>query len=69
MEEYRKNELHEMRANFYENTMQYNEKRFNFVHKIPNKNAENIEDFYQSRRTIYRKRKWETLTYKEADEQ
>jgi putative two-component system hydrogenase maturation factor HypX/HoxX len=66
--EYRKEELVKMKANFYENDMDYNEKRYNFAHKIQNENSDDIEDLYKSRRTIYRKRKWEKIQYKDNNE-
>ena len=66
---YRKEELEKMKANFYDNDMNYNEKRYNFVHKIQNENSDNIEDLYKSRRTIYRKRKWENIQYNNNNEQ
>lgn len=63
--QYRTEELVHMKANFYDNTMDYKDRRNCFVHKIPNENAQGIEDLYQSRRAIYRKRKWESIKYKE----
>ena len=69
LENYRKEELDKMKANFYENDMNYNEKRYNFVHKILTENTSDIEDLYKSRRTIYRKRKWENIQYKDKNEQ
>lgn len=69
LEDYRTEELEKMKANFYENNMNYNEKRYNFVHKIQNGNSEDIEDLYKSRRSIYRKRKWENIQYKDKNEQ
>ena len=65
---YREEELVKMKANFYDNDEGYNEKRFNFVHKIQHKNSDNIEDLYKSRRTIYRKRKWENIQYNNNNE-
>jgi hypothetical protein len=69
LEEYRTEELVIMKVNFYENNMNYNEKRYNFVHKIQNESSDNIADLYKSRRTIYRKRKWENIQYKDKNEQ
>jgi putative two-component system hydrogenase maturation factor HypX/HoxX len=66
--EYRKEELVKMKANFYENDMNYDEKRYNFIHKIQNENTDDIADLYKSRRTIYRKRKWEKIQYKDNNE-
>jgi len=65
LENYRKDELTKMKANFYDNDMDYNNKRHCFVHKIPNEKSKEIADLYSSRRTIYRKRKWEPIQYKE----
>ena len=67
--EYRKEELEKMKANFYDNDMNYHEKRYNFVHKIQNEDSDDIEDLYKSRRTIYRKRKWENIQYNDNNEQ
>ncbi len=64
LEQYRKEELAKMNANFFDNDMDYNMKRHCFVHKIPDENSQNIDDLYMSRRSIYRKRKWESVTYK-----
>ena len=66
---YRKEELVKMKTNFYNNDMNYDEKRYNFVHKIQNENTNDIADLYKSRRTIYRKRKWENIQYKDKNEQ
>ncbi len=66
--DYRNKELAKMKANFYDNDMNYNEKRYNFVHKIQNENTEDIADLYKSRRTIYRKRKWENIQYIDKNE-
>jgi putative two-component system protein, hydrogenase maturation factor HypX/HoxX len=65
LENYRNDELVMMKANFYDNDMDYNNKRHCFVHKIPNENLNEMTDLYSSRRTIYRKRKWESIQYKE----
>jgi len=65
LEEYRNEELTKMKVNFYDNDMNYDKKRFNFVHKIQNENLDSIADLYESRRTIYRKRKYENIKYKE----
>ena len=67
LSEYRIKELEKMKANFYENDMGFTEKRHRFVHKIPNEDSHDISDLYGSRRAIYRKRKWESITYKEND--
>lgn len=67
LSEYRNNELEKMKANFYENNMGFAEKRHRFVHKIPNEDSHDISDLYGSRRAIYRKRKWESITYKDND--
>ncbi len=69
LEDYRNEELAKMKGNFYDNDMNYNEKRYNFVYKIQNGNNEDIEDLYKSRRSIYRKRKWENIQYKNKNEQ
>ena len=66
--QYRAEELAKMKSNFYDNNMNYNEKRYNFVHKIQNENSSDIEDLYKSRRTIYRKRKWENVQYRDTNE-
>ena len=66
---YRKEELVKMKANFYDNDWNYNEKRYNFVHKIQNENSDDITDLYKNRRSIYRKRKWENIQYKDKNEQ
>ena len=60
---YRAEELTHMRANFFQDNLQFNAKRHDFVHKIINENTHKTEDLYSSRRTIYRKRKWESITY------
>ena len=65
LSKYREEELKKMKANFFDNNMDYNQKRHSFVHKLVNENAQTIEDLYMSRRAIYRKRKWESITYKD----
>jgi len=62
LEDYRKEELDKMRANFYDNDLNYNEKRFGFVHHLDD-NDSKMKDLYSSRREIYRKRKWESIKY------
>ena len=65
---YREEELSKMRTNFFENNEGYHEKRFDFVHKIWRRDIEDQisnRDLYASRREIYRRRKSESLTYKE----
>ena len=64
---YRQEELKQMKANFYENNMNYNHKRFCFVHKINDETIQGADDLYSSRRSIYRKRKWESINYKENE--
>ncbi|MCF6224419.1 MAG: hydrogenase maturation protein [Flavobacteriaceae bacterium] len=68
LNEYRAEELVKMKANFYDNDMNYNENRYNFVHKVQNENSDDMEDLYKNRRNIYRKRKWESIKYKEENE-
>jgi putative two-component system hydrogenase maturation factor HypX/HoxX len=68
LEEYRTEELVKMKFNFYDNDMNYDDKRYNFVHKIQNENSDDIGDLYKSRRNIYRKRKWESIKYKDNNE-
>lgn len=63
--DYRAEELAQMRLNFFENNWHYHEKRYNFVHKIANEQASDLTDLYRSRRQIYRRRKWESIEYKE----
>ncbi|MAL60792.1 MAG: hydrogenase maturation protein [Flavobacteriaceae bacterium] len=65
LESYRVKELEIMKQNFFENNMDYNKRRFCFVHKIFDENSKEFEDLYKSRRAIYRKRKWESINYKE----
>ena len=68
---YRAIELENMKANFYDNNEGYDEKRFRFVHKINNEEqSQSVEnkDWYSSRRKIYRRRKWETIEYKNQTE-
>ncbi len=60
--DYREEELAKMKLNFYEDDMGFKQKRHYFVHKIAN--AAGIENLYSSRRSIYRKRKWESISYK-----
>lgn len=64
---YREEELAKMRTNFYENDKGFAEKRHRFVHKIPNAESHGITDLYGSRRNIYRKRKWESISYNNDD--
>ncbi len=63
--DYRTEELIKMKINFFENDLQYNHKRHCFVHKKNDETAGEISDLYSSRRGIYRKRKWESIHYKE----
>ncbi len=65
LDEYRKAELTQMRLNFFENNWGYNEKRYDFVHKMPNQDKNTVANLYKSRREIYRKRKWESKEYRE----
>lgn len=65
---YREEELARMKDNFYKNDMGFAEKRHHFVHKIPNAESHGISDLYASRRNIYRKRKWESITYNDKNE-
>ncbi|MDW3652678.1 MAG: enoyl-CoA hydratase-related protein [Bacteroidia bacterium] len=66
LESYRKEELEHMWKNFYENNWGYKEKRQAFVYKIPIALAQHSQrDWYSSRRKIYRRRKWESISYKE----
>lgn len=66
LESYREEELARMWKNFYENDWGYKEKRQAFVHKIPHALDEHSQrDWYSSRRKIYRRRKWESISYKE----
>lgn len=68
LSKYREEELAKMKSNFYEDDMGFAEKRYRFVHKIPNAKSHGISDLYASRRNIYRKRKWESITYNENNE-
>ncbi len=68
LENYRKEELTKMKANFYENNLNYKHKRHCFVHKINDKTTQKTSDLYSSRRSIYRKRKWESINYKDNNE-
>lgn len=61
--DYRKDELEKMRKNFFDNDLDYNYKRFCFVHKINDPNSKTVKNLYRNRREIYRKRKWEKLDY------
>jgi len=65
LENYRKEELAKMRKNFFDNDLDFNYKRYCFVHKIKDTSSETVKNLYQSRRKIYRKRKWEDLDYKD----
>lgn len=65
---YREEELNEMKANFYEDNLNYNHKRHCFVNKINDDTSTSIANLYSSRREIYRKRKWESINYKEENE-
>ncbi len=60
---YREEELREMHRNFYENNRGYHEKRRAFVHKTAQIHLP--ENLYSKRRSIYRKRKWESVQYEE----
>ncbi len=60
---YRKEELEKMRKNFFDNDLDYNYKRFCFVHKVNDPNSKSVKNLYRNRREIYRKRKWEDLDY------
>ncbi len=64
LEAYRTEELAKMYKNFYENDMNFEKYRHDFVHKIPEKDARNVKNLYRCRREIYRKRKWESKDYK-----
>ena len=68
LENYRQEELTKMKANFYENNLNYNHKRYCFVHKITDETSDIAENLYSSRRNIYRKRKWESINYKDKNE-
>ncbi len=65
LDAYRKAELTQMRLNFFENNWGYNEKRYDFVHKMPSQDKSTVANLYKSRREIYRKRKWESKEYRE----
>lgn len=60
---YRKEELEKMHKNFFDNNMDYNYKRYCFVHKISDSTSETVKNLYRNRREIYRKRKWENINY------
>lgn len=65
--QYREEELTQMKRNFYDNDLGYDEKRFRFVYKIYDaQQSQSVEekDWYSSRRKIYRRRKWESIEYK-----
>ncbi|MCF6352805.1 MAG: enoyl-CoA hydratase-related protein [Cyclobacteriaceae bacterium] len=64
--DYREEELAKMKVNFYENNLNYNHKRHCFVHKKTVDIHQNSNDLYSSRRNIYRKRKWESINYKDG---
>jgi putative two-component system hydrogenase maturation factor HypX/HoxX len=68
LSDYRKEELDKMKVNFYDNNLNYNHKRFCFVHKKNDESVKNVANLYSSRREIYRKRKWESINYKEDNE-
>jgi len=68
LEQYRAEELKKMKQNFYDDNLNYKHKRHCFVHKIYDETAENVSNLYSSRRAIYRKRKWESINYKEENE-
>ncbi len=63
LSQYRQEELDKMRKNFFENDLDYNFKRFCFVHKKTDPTSKMVMDLYRNRREIYRKRKWENLDY------
>ncbi len=66
LEKYREEELAIMRRNFYDNDWGYHQKRFRFVHKIPDPEVVQRlmgKDWYSARRKIYRRRKWESVYY------
>ena len=62
--QYREEELEKMKLNFFENDLDFNYKRFCFVHKKTDLTSKTVMDLYRNRREIYRKRKWENLDYK-----
>ncbi|HBK70946.1 MAG TPA: hydrogenase maturation protein [Flavobacteriaceae bacterium] len=64
---YRKEELEKMHKNFFDNNMDYNYKRYCFVHKISDSTSETVKNLYRNRREIYRKRKWENINYIEEE--
>lgn len=64
LSEYRAEELEKMKLNFFENDLDFNYKRFCFVHKKTDSTSKTVMDLYRNRREIYRKRKWENLDYK-----
>lgn len=64
LSEYRAEELEKMKLNFFENDLDFNYKRFCFVHKKTDSTSKTVIDLYRNRREIYRKRKWEKLDYK-----
>ena len=67
LEQYRNEELEYMWKNFYKNDQDYHYKRYCFVHKIQEQGqGQSVEkrDWYSSRRKIYRRRKWESIEYK-----
>ncbi len=65
LEKYRADELARMRKNFYEDDENFHFKRRCFVHKIYDNSGKSVadKDWYSSRRTIYRRRKWESIHY------
>ncbi|MEM6803571.1 MAG: enoyl-CoA hydratase-related protein [Bacteroidota bacterium] len=66
LESYRDEELEIMWKNFYENNWGYKEKRQAFVYKTTTSSDHlSQRDWYSSRRKIYRRRKWESISYKE----
>jgi len=68
LDKYRKEELAAMKNNFYDDNWDYHLKRYCFVHKMSTpSHVESVQDkdLYSSRRKIYRKRKWESVHYKE----
>jgi len=60
---HREEELEKMYKNFFDNDMDFNYKRYCFVHKIAEENSQGAKDLFRNRREIYRKRKWEDLDY------
>ncbi len=66
LERYREEELARMHRNFFEDDMGFAEKRRNFVFKRtdPHLACQLMErDWYSARRTIYRYRRYESVTY------